>query len=379
MRRMPSAHRTPRRGFTLVELLVVIAIIGMLVALLIPAVGAARARMRKASCLNNMRQIGTALIAFDSDKQRLPGYVEPMKARGRESKQNGYVQWRTDATAAPFNVNSYYVAETYNPSNPTEERTARQGSRIAWSGHILGQIDRGDLAENLQGAEASAPALQAVPRIELYICADDTDLTSADGAAGNSYSVNTGTWDWNGTTYVGDTKENGLFQNMVEGNLKARISDAKDGSATTIMVSENMNKFDRYSWLGVDNTYGEQQFGITWVFSVNPDADCGGRDEQFPISDDGANANPSIAPGQWDPAQPCFARPNTLHVGDSFNTVFADGHGSAISVNIDYTVYQQLLTTHGTKCSDVTESSTNQPQAIRDFRNAPPLAESDFD
>ncbi|WP_442483423.1 DUF1559 family PulG-like putative transporter [Aeoliella sp. SH292] len=376
MRRMLSAHRTPRRGFTLVELLVVIAIIGMLVALLIPAVGAARARMRKAACMNNMRQIGTALIAYDSDKQRLPGYIEPMKARGRTNKQNGYVQWRTDATAAPFNVNSYYVAQTY--SNKNQEDAAKQGSRIAWSGHILGQIDRGDLAENLQGAEASAPALQAVPRIELYICADDTDLTSADGAAGNSYSVNTGTWDWNGTNYVGDTKENGLFQNMVEGNVKARISDAKDGSATTIMVSENMNKFDRYSWLGVDNTYGEQQFGITWVFSVNPDAGCGGRDEQFPFSDDGANANPSIAPGQWDPTQPCFARPNTLHVGDSFNTVFADGHGTAISVNIDYTVYQQLLTTHGTKCSDPANPG-DFTGAIDAFRNAAPLAESDFD
>ena len=56
--------RRLQRGFTIIELLVVLAIIGVLIALLLPAVQAAREAARRASCSNNMRQLGLALQLY---------------------------------------------------------------------------------------------------------------------------------------------------------------------------------------------------------------------------------------------------------------------------------------------------------------------------
>ena len=111
-----------RKAFTLVELLVVIAIIGVLVALLLPAVQSAREAARRSSCSNNLKQLALSLHNFESAYKKIPagemhatGYLSPHAMLASYFEQ-GNVYDRMDLNKGPFDQPNYNAART-QPKN----------------------------------------------------------------------------------------------------------------------------------------------------------------------------------------------------------------------------------------------------------------------
>lgn len=224
-----SHVRRRSRAFTLVELLVVIAIIGVLIALLLPAVQAARATARRTACLNNLKQIALACHQYDQTHSQLP----PAKTSSTATDNTG-----TFVVILPFLEQSsayrlFNFSKTYK-----------------------------DVAN--QQVVAQRIGVYLCPEMKLTYDVPDTGCNEF-GAPG-SYAVNTGTrkpWE----VHDGSIIAPGSGITSVAG-----ISGA-DGSAATFLIGELDYGLSNYYWplckpagtvKGGETRWAVGYPGVTW-------------------------------------------------------------------------------------------------------------------
>ena len=89
--KLTTPHPNPATGFTLIELLVVIAIIAILAGLLLPALAKAKDKATSISCMNNVKQMGLALILYEQDTGEVPRCWPPFEPKYKDDKGNWHL------------------------------------------------------------------------------------------------------------------------------------------------------------------------------------------------------------------------------------------------------------------------------------------------
>ncbi|TWT92009.1 putative major pilin subunit [Botrimarina colliarenosi] len=227
---MSNQNKTTRRvyagsqGFTLVELLVVIAIIGILVALLLPAVQAAREAARRNACLNNMKQLTLGVMNHESATGRLPAGFTTLDGSGDLNHT-----WAT--YTLPY----------------LEEAT------------LFGQIDfEKPVFEPWEDAGRTCPnsAPWTYTQLPIFLCPSDTGPGIHTGAAAcfthGNYVGNTGWFPWwqampktqyeffrNDNFNSSGVDKRGVFEKVYsEANLGLPLQKISDGTSNTVMLGE---------------------------------------------------------------------------------------------------------------------------------------------
>lgn len=226
------SHRRRRPAFTLVELLVVIAIIGILVALLLPAVQAAREAARRVSCTNNLKQIGLALHNYHDSFGTLP--INMTSGGSGTTPQGldttGFYSWLVPIL--PF-VEQQPLYDSINLNISMSDATGPTAPYMAYIG-------------------ADHPNAEAArTRVPCYLCPSDsnssTDAMGSALPAPDNYAGNAG-WIPFATGYDGSRatpgKQNGMIPLVSPGEdvgwhvNKISFKNVTDGLSNTVAVAE---------------------------------------------------------------------------------------------------------------------------------------------
>lgn len=231
----------PRKtGFTLVELLVVIAIIGVLVALLLPAVQAAREAARRMSCGNNIRQIGLALHNHEDAMKRLPSGYDYLVTQAFPSVGQHFYRWSAHAMLSPY----------------LEQSNIYNKLRLDYPLYMAGTPTH----------PANVPLVKLT--VPTFLCPSDIRKTVSTDWGAVNYVMNYGS----GLPGGLDLNADGVFYI----DSKTRLADVTDGLSNTAAFSEQtLGAGGMATTLGAAQAEGKQRDVMVWLLSTPPsDSAC---------------------------------------------------------------------------------------------------------